>query len=464
MTAVVPPADLVLPTRSSSLASTAQLARLLAGPTLADRASWALPVTAFGVVSALSLSVAGGVQFFLRVDGPMAAVYQLCAMVALVLLILPLATLAGAAAKLSTSRRDVRLSSLRLIGATSTTVRLLTLLETSAMALSGALIGVVGYLALMPLFGLIPFLGGPIGAGALWLGPLPILGAVAAIVALAVLSSAVGLRRVVISPLGVRTRDKASRAGLWRLVLGVVAIVGAMMMASFARGSARDMAMAIIVGLVSLAIPLVALNLIGPWVLGMLARADLRAARTPQALLAARTVLEDPRRTWRQVGSLSLASFVAVFLGAGLSKTASMPQSRPEDVMLTQDVGTGVLLTLALTFVTIACSVGINQSAAILDRRGLYVGLDMIGTPMTTIDGARRRAVMRPLLAVVLISTGAGLALAAPMALLGEALDPTALMVVAGTLAGGVLLIWGGLVVSRTTLVQVIRTGLVRSE
>lgn len=458
-----PPTDLVLPRTAGSAAVAGRLGTLLFDRTVADRGAWALPVVAQAVVSALSFTVAGGVAWFLRTEGEMAALYQALAGIALVLLLIPLATLAGAAARLAATRRDTRLSSLRLLGATTGTVRLLTLLETSAMALVGAVVGVIGYAALMPVFGQLHFLGGPIGPSGLWLGFGPLALGVVALVGLTAISAAIGLRRVEISPLGVRTRAEAPRMHWLRVVLGGVAILGAIVVANTLQLISDDLGTIVAVMLVAFAVPMLAINLIGPWVLSVAARLDARLARTAVHLLAARSVLDDPKLVWRQIGGLALTSFIAVFLGVGMGVAVS-DTSNPQEAMMMTDVRTGVLLTLTLAFITTACSVGITQAAAILDRRSLYVGLDMIGLPVGAMDAARRRAVLRPLLLVVAISAGCALLLVLPIAGATRTFDPTALLVVGAVLAGGILLVAGSLAVTRLTLGSVLATGLVRAE
>ncbi|GAA1397904.1 ABC transporter permease [Luteococcus peritonei] len=455
------PADPVLSRHSSSLHATRHLVRLLAGPTLADRAGWALPVTAMAVVSALSLSVAGGVHWFWQIDGPLTSLYRTLSSVALVLLLLPLATLAAAAARLSASRRDTRLSSLRLLGATRSSLRLLTLMESGAMAAGGALLGVAGYAVLMPLLGRLEFAGGPIGAAGLWLGLLPVVGAVLGIVLLAVVSSAVGLHRVEVSPLGVRTRARAAHMGRWRALVAVGGF-GLAFVAAQAGNGASSMVVIGATMMVALAAPLVLMNLVGPWLLQLVARAELRRARSAVSLLAARTLLEDPKQVWRQVGALALTSFVGVFMGIGMAMSSGAA-SNPAEAIAMQDVRTGVLLTMAFSFVTVACSVGVTQTAAVLDRRSLFVGLDMIGMPTALADRARRRAVMRPLLLVVGVSVAAALVMTLPMGVAGH-IDLTAVAVVAGVLAAGVAVVHAGLLVSGVTLRQVVRAGLVRAE
>ena len=460
---LAPPRDLTLPANPSSWAAAGQVARILADRTVADRAAWALPVTALAIVSALTLSVAGGVRWFHSITGEMAAFYQPLSMIALVLLLIPLATLAGAAARLAASRRDTRLSSLRLLGATTTTVRALTLIETGAIALAGALVGVVGSLALMPVFGLLHFNGGPIGPTGLWLGPGPLALGVLGIVALALVSSAVGLRQVEISPLGVRTRQQAPKMHWLRLVLGGIAVVGSILVMQNLSVITQDAAIMVALMLAALSVPMLAINLIGPWLLGLLARIDARRAKNPVQLLAARTVLESPKAIWRQVGGLALISFVAVILGVAFTY-APDGASNPEEVLVLTDTRTGVLLTLAIAFITVACSVGITQAAAILDRRSLHVGLDMLGMPVDAIDKARRRAVLRPLVAVIVASVTPAALLVLPLVGFAQMTSPTALLSTAGVLAGGIALVGFSLVLTRRTLVGVIRAGVARAE
>src|SRR5690606_22997759 len=132
--------------------------------------------------------------------------------------------LGGAAARLSARRRDDRLATLRLLGATTATVARLTVLEAAAVAASGALVGVGGYLVLGPFVQLIPFRGERIGA-AFWLAPWVVACVVVAVTLLAALSAVVGLRQVSISPLGVRRRQDAPRAGWVRAVVGGVVVL-----------------------------------------------------------------------------------------------------------------------------------------------------------------------------------------------------------------------------------------------
>ena len=81
------------------------------------------------------------------------------------------------------------------------------------------------------------------------------------------------------------------------------------MVVSAVGGAFGAAAIAALIG--SLAIGFATLNVVGPWVLGLVGKVQLRRATTPARLLAARRLLDDPRAVWRVVGGLGLAGFVA---------------------------------------------------------------------------------------------------------------------------------------------------------
>lgn len=438
---------------ASAWSSAVQVARLLVRPTIADRSTWALPVTALGISSALSLTVAGGVRWFLvNASGDIGQLYVMCAWVALALLAAPLAVLAGASARLSANRRDVRLSSLSLLGASAGTIRWLTLLETGATAAVGAVVGLLGYLVLMPVVGLLPFMGRRIGATGVWLGVLPTLGLALALVALCLVSAAIGLRKVVVSPLGVRTRANSPVMGKWRSVLGIGGLVVVAVGAQMVTKAGLSIAVMMGVMLTMMALPVLLVNVLGPWLIALFARRDARRARGAEHLLAARMTLEDPKQLWRQLSGLAVTSFVATFMGVGLA-LSSTSESNPEEAMVLADIRTGVLLTLAIAFLVAACQIGVTQASAIAERRQLHTGLTMLGMPLDVLDRARRRAVLRPTALVVVVSALPGLLLLAPMAS-GQMTSPVALLVTPAVLVLGVLTVAASLLLTRRTLVR----------
>jgi len=434
--------------------TTLRLAWLFARRGAADRSTIVLPIVAFSIVTTLLLIVAGGAQAFFSWTDDIAPVYQGLAVIALALLVVPLIALGGSAARLSARRRDDRLAGLRLLGATPATVTALTVIESTLLAVAGALVGVVLSLALVPLVGLIPFRGEPLGMSIL-LGPGWIALAVIGVGALAALSAVIGLRRVVLSPLGVRTRQDAPRTHWVRVVIAVV-VIGIVYLAMSALGGFGGVAVIIAVLGAGFGGAIAVLNLVGPWVLRMLASRQARRAQTPRRLLAARTILESPKAAWRQVSGVAMTSFMAVFAGVGVALIGSVGDTDPQSAQLVADIRTGVLITVIASFLMVACSAGVNQAAAILDRRDLYVSLDRLGMPVSEMNAARGRAVLSPLRITTVGSALVAGVVVFPLAGLSLIVAPASIAVIVGCLAAGIGLVWLALLAARPVLTRVL--------
>jgi hypothetical protein len=433
------------------------VARLLARPTASGTATMVLPIVAFGVSTALLLTTLAGALSFFRWHGETGFLYQVLAILASALLIVPLASLGGSAARLSARRRDDRLATLRLLGATTGFVARLTVLESMVLALVGALGGTVLYLALTPLVGLIPFRGEPIGAAALLLNPLIVAGVIVGVGLLAGISAVVGLRGVIVSPLGVRTKQAAPRMRWVRVVFGAI-VLGIAVFSVSHPGLFGGVAVFIVMLVVAFVAANAVLGLVGPFVIRLFASSALRRASTPQRLLAARTTLESPKAAWRQVSGVSMTSFVAVFAGSALA-TASAVSAGEMDAqsrVLLTDLRTGVYITLAISFLMVACSVGVSQASAILDRRDLYVSLDRLGMPVTTMNAARVRAVLSPLRIVAIGSAVCAAALVLPLAGISMVLAPVSMLTIAASIVAGILVVWLAAAATRPVLRRVL--------
>lgn len=267
------------PPPSGSLAGrhgTVAVLRLFLGKLFSDRQAWVLPVAAFAIVGTLTLLVAGGASSFWSITGELADPYLMLSVFALMLLVFPLAGLAGAAAKLLARRRDERLSSLRLLGAGTGTVRTLAVMEAAVLAAVGLVVGVAGYLVLIPVAGLVPFTGRPIGAAGMWLGGPRLAAVLGALLLLAVLSSLAGLRRIEITPLGVRTRQQPARVHWLRVVLAMAGVGVAQLVLQVA--GAGNMMLFLIMLLIGFGLPLLALHFVGPWLVAVVTRWSWRQA------------------------------------------------------------------------------------------------------------------------------------------------------------------------------------------
>ncbi|MEU4830075.1 FtsX-like permease family protein [Streptosporangium sp. NPDC023615] len=424
--------------------------------------------------------------------------YQGMAIVASVLMAVPLLVFGGAAARLTVARRDRRLAALRLVGATPWQVATMTVAEAMITAAGGAVLGLVLYGAAVPLLSRIEMAGGAWFAGDLWPGTLAVLGVLLAVPLLVGLSAVVGLRRVVVSPLGVAGRETPPAMRFVRVV--ALLVVLAAVPVTFRNTSAT--VVAVVLGLAFLCV-----NLVGPWVVGVIGRVTARTARGPAGLLAGRRLVDDPRSAWRTVSGVALTGFVAGFIGllspsadllggpgdatalslvvpapqatdlarqarerlsrAGLdarvqvsdtgadtgadtgtgtgtgtgvaSGAEGRPGPAPERVLtvdlpsgeghavrtdtartalaglvpghvatspaddrwrtdlLLDDIRTGTLIVLGVSFLVAIASAGITAASSVLDRRQAYALLRLAGTPLEVLDRARRTETLVPL-------------------------------------------------------------------
>lgn len=419
----------------------ARVLLLLTRRTAGQNDVFVLPIVAFATVSALVLTVVGGAQSFWAWSDPESPVYHSLAAIAIVLLVVPLLSLGGAAARLSARRRDERLSTLRLLGVSPAGVVVATVVESTLSAAIGAGIGFVVHLALTPLVGLIAFRGEALGAGSVLLTPAGAIGILVAIVVLAASSSVIGLRQVVISPLGVRTRVAAGKAHWVRAVITIVAILVAFVLISVIPNATEALPTIIVLTIV-FAIAFAVLNVVGPWALGIQARRRMRRAQRADQLLASRTVLESPKAAWRQVSGIAMASFIAVFAGSAVAALEVMGSGSAEDNQLAVDIRTGVTITLVATFLMVAASVGVNQAAEILDRRDLHGSLYRLGMPVEIVERARVLAVMSPLLFTAVGSAVCAGVLILPLLGVALIMAPISLITIALVISVGVGIVW----------------------
>ncbi|MGF3055479.1 FtsX-like permease family protein [Microbacterium sp. YY-01] len=429
--------------------------RMLLRPGAGSRSTVIIPATAFALVTALVLTVVGGAQTFWTWTDDYALLYQVLASVALALLIVPLSTLGGAAARLSARRRDERLSTLRLLGVTPGGVAAAAVIESTLIAALGVFVGIGLYFVLVPLVGLIPFRGSALGASAVILPPLMLIGISVATIALAAISAVVALRRVAISPLGVRTRQMAMPLSKHRATFTFVALVLAFVLAKLVPAIATPVTTAAILGGLFAGV-LAVLSVVGPWVLKVTAQRKARRAKTVDRMLAARVITDDPKAAWRQVGGIAMASFMAVFAGTGvaLMNLVESDFATPEDLALVSDMRTGLIITLVGSFLMVAASVGVTQASEVLDQRELHQSLHALGVPAETVMRARRRAVMSPLLITSLGSALCAALMVFPLLGITLIVAPLSLATIAAVVTAGIALVWLGTVATRPLIAR----------
>ncbi|HNI70170.1 MAG TPA: hypothetical protein PLO27_02545, partial [Marmoricola sp.] len=242
-------------------------------------------------------------------DDVTARQYVYLAEIAAILLLVPVLTLIGAAVRLGTKRRALRLAALRLAGAPAAVIRRLLILEVGFTTFAAAMIAWPASQLLAIAISPIRVGGSDFYAGDLMLGPVVwmvmILGS-----ALIMLGSALPTAwNVLRNPLATVGSHTPRRLGWWRIVLAAV-IVAAFLQVSNDDEVSRPLILLVFAGMFSL------LNVIGPLAVELLGRLMLRTSkrRGPAVLLAARRILDDPRAVWRLVSGVVLAAFVAGFL------------------------------------------------------------------------------------------------------------------------------------------------------
>ncbi len=435
------------------------LARLLSRPSRQGRAAIVLPAVAFAVTTALLLVVAGGAHMFLvdprtrDADG----FYGILASLALLLLAVPLVTLGAAAARLSSRRRNDRLATLRLLGASGREIWALTVLEATLVAAAGAVAGVALYVALLPLVGLLPFFGGPVGMASVAIDPLMGAGVLAGVVVIAAVSAAASLRKVTVTPLGVRTRSATPPSRRAALIIGLVALAGvALLVANFAVvGELLGPAIALVVLLGVFAGGMALLNLVGAPIVAARGRAMARRANSAAQLVAGRELAAHAGPSWRRVSGMAIVSFIAVVAGCGLA-IADVAEGAEGTLMA--DIRTGVLVTLGIAFVLLACAVGVTQAASVLEERDLIVGLDRLGIPDAELRRARRLTVMVPLRWAAIGGAALGGVLSFPIVGISLLVAPLSVATIALTFVAGFALVAGALASTRP-IVTGIRRG-----
>jgi hypothetical protein len=297
--------------------------------------------------------------------------YRDMALLAAVLAALPLAGLGGLAARLMAGRRQRRLATMRLLGATTPQVVRLTVVELATLAGIGAVCGAVVHRLLLPLAARVPIKGGEWFAADVRPGLLLTAVTVVAVVAALTLGAVTGLAPAVRDPLGNyrRSQPEAAQTRWWAVVF-----IGAAVALFWLRSSNEFVSVAFTVvvilgwGLVST----------GPWIVSGLGRLLARRARTPASLLAGRRLVDRPRGAWRTVGGLALATFIAGFAAAGLPAGLAQYDAGADRLDAVVPAGSGA---------DGAAADGARAAEAALAAAGVRADVDASGSPSWLDDG-----------------------------------------------------------------------------
>jgi hypothetical protein len=237
--------------------------------------------------------------------------YRDMALLAAVLTALPLAGLGGLASRLMAGRRQRRLATLRLLGATTSQVARLSIAELATFTGIGAVCGAVLHRALLPLASRVSIKGGDWFPPDVQPGALLTLATVVAVVGVLTLGALTGLLPAARDPLGTyrHAHRESARTRLWSVVF-----IGAAVTLFWLRSSNSFVSIAFT------AVVILGWGLMstGPWMVAGLGKLLARGAQKPATFLAGRRLSDSPRSAWRTVGGMALASFIAGFAAASL--------------------------------------------------------------------------------------------------------------------------------------------------
>ena len=449
------------PTRNSPFALTARVLPALFSLRRFTHTPTVLMMLAFAATSALLLTVAAGTfaVFAWDTSDEVVGSYRLLAALATTLLVVPAFTLGQSAATLATRRQDEQLSTLALLGAPRSTIVAAALTEPLVAAAVGALAGVVGYFALALPVSLVQLRGEPLGYGNMILPWWMILATVVALVGVSTVAALMGLRKVVVSPLGVRTKALSSSFPWGRIVacfVLLVCVAVGMALSQMASGMAI-----VLTGFFGMVLTgLLVVDVLGVLVVRLVARIR-RGSKKVHVMVASRLVSAKPKSYWRRVSGLALTSFIATFCGTGVALTQAVKTSdgvelSPEDILLTTDTFTGILLTLGISFVFITVSAVINQAADIYDRASTFQELNAAGMDDGTIRKISVASVMLPVVWISAISAGLGLLLVLPFAGAAVVLSPLSFLTIISMVLVGALVVRAGLAITNPLIAKVI--------
>ncbi|RIV38831.1 FtsX-like permease family protein [Micromonospora radicis] len=345
---------------------------------------------------------------------------------ALLLLAIPVLALAGQSARLGAPARDRRLAALRLAGATPGQVTRIVMLETGLASLVGTLVGLAVYLVGRELLHR-PDANGQLALPTDVLPPVPAMAAVVlGLPLVAALATAVLLRRVAATPLGVFRR--AARSGSprpWPALLIGFGVLAAAMIEPIQRAF-RDarldwLAVVVLIGLFSAVMGVI---LGAGWLSYLAGRVLHRFAGRPAALLAGCRLADDPWASSRTFAALlavvvvggGAAAFRAYFLlneqlqreqnrQAGYDDEAGLYGSFYLDTMDLIDLAIAVAVSIA------AAGLLVTLVEGIVSRRRAYAALVAIGVPRATIGTSILWQMLAPVVPAVLVALGVGYAI-----------------------------------------------------
>ena len=294
--------------------------------------------------------------------------------IAAVLLIVPVLSLMGAAARLGNGRRNRRVALLRLGGMSRRQAIALTSAEAAVPAFAGALAGVAAAVPVAAALSYVPLQGRTFGLFQLMPSPAWLAGVVPGVVALAVVSALLQVRPAIADPLGVA--DAHAPKSLSWLRWGVIAAAGYVWYQVSKPGSDGGGVLPMFAALA------MAMSLIGPVLTSLAGKRRVsrfhRGRGGVRALLAGPRLVDDPRAAWRMVSGVAFAAFIAGFFAGFGGGDGQVVWGREHvlEVPVTQQQAAEADATLGRARAALAAASPAAAGTVTLGERGSVVGFD----------------------------------------------------------------------------------------
>ena len=245
----------------------------------------------------------------------------------------PILILVGTATRLAAARREERYAALRLVGATTRQISIISSVDAIVSALAGAILGIGIFTLLQPALASTAITSARYFAGEVTPTAAGYLAVLVGVPAASAISSLLSLRRVRISPLGVSRRVTPAAPTAWRIVPLLAGIV--LFIVGLDLTTKKSIGAPAFPGLIVI---LIGLMVGGPWLTSQAARLFGKFTSGASSLLAARRLADSPKAAFRSVSGLVLAVFlgtvVAGLLPAVDSLTATPSAKALNDVLL----------------------------------------------------------------------------------------------------------------------------------
>ncbi len=222
-------------------------------------------------------------------------------------LVFPVIIFIASATRLAATRREQRFAAMRLVGATPRQTTIVSAVESATATVAGTATGFGLFFLLRSPMAAVPFTGAPFFPSDLSLRVTDVLLAAAGVPVIATVAALLALRRVRISPLGVRRRSTPPAPRAYRLLPLAAGIAELGYFIGRRPPTTGGQIQAYLPGFVLIMAGLV---IAGPWLTMVGSRLVARRTGHPATLIAARRLSDNPQSGFRSVSGLVLALFV----------------------------------------------------------------------------------------------------------------------------------------------------------